>query len=70
MEKKAYLIEIITLNDGSEVTTNTKKESYNNALMSLFQSMASAIANNNVAKAAICIMDDNGYTLKSEIWTR
>lgn len=66
---KVFLVEVITLKNETAKAI-TEKESYEAALMALYQSMASAIANKDVKKAAAAIIDDSGIALKNEIWTR
>lgn len=66
-----FLVEITINYDGIAAPAIWQKPTYDDALMSLFQAMASAIANPNVHSAAFMIFNlSTGDVEKKETWVR
>lgn len=63
------LIEIATTT-GGVARGMTPKDSWDAALMTLHQAMASSIANENVSKIVCEIIGDDGLIYKSDAWER
>lgn len=67
--KKYFVIEL-TFDGTAYAKAITEKDTENDARMVLHQVMASAIANQNVKKAIVQIIDDEGLAIKAELFER
>lgn len=65
-----FLVELTVNYDGIAAPAIWQKPTYDDALMSLFQSMSSAIANSNVHSATFIIVNSTGDVEKKETWVR
>ena len=70
MDKKYFLVEITFLNDGSVPKAIYEIADPIAAEMQYHQTFASGMANPDVTSILCFIMDENGYTLRQEKWTR
>lgn len=66
---KFYLIEISNTNSGTAAAM-TEKTDHTQALMSLHQVFASAMANSNVSSCYCKVIDNAGNNYEEEFWSR
>ena len=67
---KFYLIEISNLKDGTEPKAVWAKDNYDTAQMQYHQTLASAMANQNVVSCLCQIIDGKGKVYMSQFWER
>ena len=65
-----YLIEKTTTQTGSPAKAISEKPNIDNAMMTLHQVMASAMANSAVTSALVMIIDERGAIQASDYWER
>lgn len=65
-----FMIELTVNYDGIAAPAIWHQPSYDDALMSLYQGMSSAIANPNVHSATFLIINSTGDVEKNETWVR
>ena len=70
MKEYYFLTEIIALADGQHALQITRKDTYEEAQMVMYQVLASAIANPDVIKAVVQISNDFGDVVKVERFGR
>ena len=70
MDKKYFLVEVTFLTDGTVPIAIYDFTDPIAAEMQYHQTFASGMSNPNVTSVLCFIMDENGYTLRQEKWTR
>lgn len=67
---KFYTVEIMVMKDGTSPVAIYLRTDFMNAQMAMYQTLASAMANENVMTCTVMIVDSAGQTHKSEYFVR